>query len=147
MLTKTPFSKLAISQVLRPEISQMLNRWLAMNDQDKFNERVFVTVREMYTLVKNLLADVPTSQDNHSNHIELEATPPRFDKILLAQSEQRRMKSMGDPLLASEIEVSPDGTVRECDVDIHIDICLFSVGVRAVSFVCLLHPLHTVCDE
>ena len=103
VLNKTPFVKLAISQVLKPDISQMLNRWLAMNDQDKFNERVFVTVREMYTLVKNLLADVPTSQDIHSNHIELEATPPRFDKILLAQSEQRRLKSMGDPILASEI--------------------------------------------
>lgn len=61
MLSKKPFAKLAISQILKPEITTMLNRWLAMNDQDKFTERVFVTVREMYTLVKNLLADVPTS--------------------------------------------------------------------------------------
>lgn len=81
----------------------MLNRWLAMNDQDKFTERVFVTVREMYTLVKNLLADIPTSQDHYATHSELEATPPRFDKILLAQSENRRLNSMGCPKLASEI--------------------------------------------
>ena len=71
-----------MSQVLKPEIVKMIDRWLALNDQEKFTERIFVTVREMYTLVKNMLADVPTSQDHHSTHIELEAKPPRFDKIL-----------------------------------------------------------------
>jgi len=81
----------------------MLNRWLEMNDQDKFTERVFVTVREMYTLVKNLLADVPTSQDHHATHIELEATPVRFDKIIVTHSERRRINSMGCPVLASDI--------------------------------------------
>lgn len=74
-----------------------------MNDQDKFTERIFVTVREMYTLVKNMLADIPTSQDHHAKHIELEATPPRFDKILSEQAEKRRLNALGCPKLAAEI--------------------------------------------
>mmetsp|Transcript_40377 Transcript_40377/g.52939 ORF Transcript_40377/g.52939 Transcript_40377/m.52939 type:complete len:195 (+) Transcript_40377:258-842(+) len=83
VLNKKPFNKLAIAQVLKPNIVAMISRWLGINDQEKFTERIFNTVREMFTVVKNLLADVPTSQDFHANHIDLEAKPPRFDKILL----------------------------------------------------------------
>jgi len=61
VLAKKPLSKLAMAQVLKPEIMTMMNRWLAMNDQEKFTERIFVTIREMYTLVKGMLHDVPTS--------------------------------------------------------------------------------------
>ena len=61
VLNNKPFNKLAISQVLKPNIVQMLSRWLTINDQEKFTERIFVTVREMFTVVKNLIADVPSS--------------------------------------------------------------------------------------
>ena len=103
VLDKKSFAKLGISQVLKPNIVQMLSRWLTINDQEKFTERIFTTVREMYTVVKNMIADVPTSQDHHSEHIELQATPPRFDKILLAQAERRRVNSKGDPALSADI--------------------------------------------
>ena len=103
VLNTKSFSKLAISQVLKPNIVAMLSRWLTINDQEKFTERIFGTVREMYTVIKSLLAEVPTSQDHHSDHIELEATPPRFDKILLAQAERRRDNSKGDSTLSADI--------------------------------------------
>ena len=61
VLDKRTFSKLGISQVLKPNITQMLSRWLTINDQEKFTERIFTTVREMYTVVKSMIADVPTS--------------------------------------------------------------------------------------
>ena len=53
VLKQKPLIKLPCAQVLKPNIAQMLSRWLAMNDQDKFTERIFYAVREMYTCVKN----------------------------------------------------------------------------------------------
>ena len=47
-----PFTKLPCSQILKPQITAMLSRWLAMNDQEKFTSRIFFTVREMFTVVK-----------------------------------------------------------------------------------------------
>ena len=61
ILKEKSFAELPISQILKPDIREMLNKWLAINDQDKFTGRIFFTVREMYTVVKNKLADLPTS--------------------------------------------------------------------------------------
>lgn len=68
----------------------MLSRWLTINDQDKFTGRIFYTVREMFTVVKNQLADVPTSQEMHAKHVDLTATPPRFDKMITDLSNKKR---------------------------------------------------------
>ena len=58
ILKDKPFTKLPSSQILKPEISQMLSKWLTVNDQDKLTGRIFFTVRDMYTCVKNQLAEV-----------------------------------------------------------------------------------------
>jgi len=50
-----------MSQILVPSARDSLSRWLTINDQDKFTGRIFFTVREMFTVVKNKLADKPTS--------------------------------------------------------------------------------------
>ena len=88
-----PFTKLPIAQVLKPQISAMLGRWLTINDQDKFTGRIYYTVREMFTVIKNQLADVPTSQDYHSNHVELKTDLPRFDKMITDLNNKRRQKA------------------------------------------------------
>ena len=82
ILKDKPFTKLPSSQILKPEISQMLSKWLTLNDQDKLTGRIFFTVRDMYTCVKNQLAEVPTSQEHHASHTELKVCHPRFDKVL-----------------------------------------------------------------
>ena len=53
-----------------------------INDQEKFTGRIFFTIREMYTVVKNRVADKPTSHDTHATHGELSITLPRFDKVI-----------------------------------------------------------------
>ena len=93
ILRDKPFCKLPIAQVLKPQIAAMLGRWLTINDQDKFTGRIYYTVREMFTVIKNQLADVPTSQDFHSNHVELNATPPRFDRMIVDLNNKRRQKA------------------------------------------------------
>ena len=82
MLKDKHFDRLAIAQVLKPHIRQILNKWLNINDQDKFTGRIFFTCREMYTVVKSKLADVPTSQEHHASQEKLNITLPRFDKFI-----------------------------------------------------------------
>ena len=73
VLREKQFAKLPMSQILQPNVIQILNRWLMINDQDKFTGRIYYTVREMFTTIKNQLHDVPTSQEHHAAHVELKA--------------------------------------------------------------------------
>lgn len=66
VLKEKQFTKLACSQILKPHVRDTLNSWLQMNDQDLFTGRIFFTVREMFTVVKSKLAEVPTSQEFHA---------------------------------------------------------------------------------
>ena len=58
-----------------------------------FTGRIFFTVREMFTVVKNKLADVPTSQEHHASPAELAVSLPRFDKVILGISETKRRRN------------------------------------------------------
>ena len=75
--------------MLKPHVAQCLNRWLEINDQDKFTGRIYFTVREMYTVVKNQVAEVPTSHGSFLNEKQL-AKAPRFDQILTSLKETQR---------------------------------------------------------
>lgn len=77
-------------QILRPNVQQYLSRWLKINDQDKFTGRIYFTVREMYTVVKNQLAEVPTSHESHATLEKLNVSAPRFDKMIQSLSEKKR---------------------------------------------------------
>ena len=61
VLEEKNFSQLPIAQIIKPNIRNMISNWLKMNDQDKFTGRIFFTVRQMFTVVKSQLAEVPTS--------------------------------------------------------------------------------------
>ena len=80
---------------MKPRIVDILNRWLMINDQDMFTGRIFFTVREMFTVVKNRLADIPTSQEHHASYPELSVTLPRFDKVLKGITETKRKRNNG----------------------------------------------------
>jgi hypothetical protein len=47
-----PLSELPISSTLKPEITNILEKWIGINDQDEFTRRIFFTLREIYTIVK-----------------------------------------------------------------------------------------------
>lgn len=65
ILKNKRFSELEISKVLTTNAIQILDKWLAANDQDEFTGRIFFLVREMATVVKNQIAVVPTSYDSY----------------------------------------------------------------------------------
>jgi len=89
ILKSKKFTDLSIIKILKPHVAQTLNRWLEINDQDKFTGRIYFTVREMYTVVKNQVAEVPTSHGSFLNEKQL-AKAPRFDQILTQLKETQR---------------------------------------------------------
>ena len=44
----------------------------------------------MFTVVKSLLAEVPTSQEHHATHDKIKVMLPRFDKYIQSINEKRR---------------------------------------------------------
>ena len=45
-------SELPISSSLRPEVIEILEKWIKINDQDEFTRRIFFTLRELYTIIR-----------------------------------------------------------------------------------------------
>jgi len=85
-----------MAQILNTKARDSLTKWLTINDDDKFTERIFFTVREMFTVVKNKIADKPTSQDHHDQHAshqELAIMLPRFDKVIRGVEDNRRKQN------------------------------------------------------
>ncbi len=106
VLKEKQFSTLPSAQILKPAIRGYLTKWLQINDQDKFTGRIFFTVREMFTVVKNKLADVPTSHENHASLERMNITLPRFDKIITGLNEKRRHHAL------SQTKVAPNANKR-----------------------------------
>lgn len=82
VLNKKKLGDVQISQILKPHVVEILNRWLRINDQDKFTGRIHATCREMFTHVKAQMAEKPTSHDIFSTQKQLPTNSmPRFDKL------------------------------------------------------------------
>lgn len=64
-----------------------------INDQDKFTGRIYFTVREMFTVVKNQMAELTTAHDIFATQKLLkDSVAPRFDKIIVKQQEENRKR-------------------------------------------------------
>lgn len=63
ILKMKKFSELPFKDILLPEVVQILTKWLLINDQDMFTGRIYFTIREMYTVIKNQVAVVTTSHE------------------------------------------------------------------------------------
>ena len=53
ILKHRKFSEMQISSILKPHITQYIEKWLALNDQEEFTGRIYFTVRELYTVLRN----------------------------------------------------------------------------------------------
>lgn len=124
ILKEKAFKNLPIAQILKPNVREMMNRWLTINDQDKFTERIFFTVREMYTVVKAKMTDIPTSQDIHATHMELRAERPRFDKMLKDIDKMKRANAR------SQIRVNPQNQRRNRNYFETTGMSDFKIGSR-----------------
>lgn len=71
---------LEISTYLKPEAISYLEKWLGFNNSDEFVKRVYFTIREIHTCVKN--QEAPIANNNHFFKGTMAEKAPRFDQII-----------------------------------------------------------------
>jgi hypothetical protein len=92
-LKQKKFSQVVYSQYFTRQAVQFIERWLEINDSEEFLKRVFIAIRDMYTVIKNL--DIPVSTTNNTFLPKLKeaSKPPRFDKIERAVKYADKLRS------------------------------------------------------
>jgi hypothetical protein len=84
------FSQLRIASILKPHVIQTIERWLAINDQEEFTKRIYYTVRDVFTIVRN--QEPPVSLHKHEfdgTQVDEHAKPPRFDQLIVKHKGKR----------------------------------------------------------
>lgn len=67
---------------MKPQVTVIIDKWLRINDQEDFSRRIYLSLVELYTVVRNKVAVVPTTQDNFFKVAAYQGSePPRFDLI------------------------------------------------------------------
>lgn len=101
ILQHKKLDELYLSQILKPSVKNILQKWLNLNaDDSEFIGRVYFTLREMNTTVSNQMAVVPEAPHKFRSEAKMNtAVPPRFDLIVknlqIANNEKKfREKSM-----------------------------------------------------
>jgi len=80
-LKQKKFRELDISTYIQEQPAQYIERWISINDQDEFFKRIYFTIREIHTIVRNQEAPITTKKEVFQG-LKAERAP-RFDKILL----------------------------------------------------------------
>ena len=76
-------SDLSISKILRPAQLQYLEKWIEINEMNELSQKLYITLRDMYTRVFNNTATITTKDDSFAwPKVEPEALPPRYDKLI-----------------------------------------------------------------
>lgn len=76
--------------MFKQHVVQTIERWLAINDQEEFTRRVFVTTREIFTIINNSRAPVTLAKEEFNGaQIEHHSKPPRFDQLILKHKGKR----------------------------------------------------------
>lgn len=47
------FGQLHIVSILKPEVLNIIEQWLKINDVDEFKRRIYTTIRDMNTVIRN----------------------------------------------------------------------------------------------
>jgi len=88
ILKKKKFSELEISKFVQPTVAQYIEKWISINNQDEFTKRIYFTIREINTMVKNAEPS-STTATNFFNGRKGDKVP-RFDKMLATAKQNTR---------------------------------------------------------
>jgi len=84
ILKTKSLGELPIASILNQRTIAILDKWLKINDQDEYTGRIYFTVREMATVVKNQVSTATTARESFSAQKMFEKSEPaRFDKIAI----------------------------------------------------------------
>lgn len=75
------FRELEISKFCQDLPQIYIEKWLLINDVDEFISKIYFTIRELYTLIKN--QEVPNTTATTFFTGRQAEKVPRFDKIIL----------------------------------------------------------------
>lgn len=105
ILKQKNFRELEISKYIQPEKAQYIEKWVKINDQDEYTKRIYFTIREINTIVKN--QEAPNTSGNAFFQERKAEKAPRFDKILLAAKQQHipRAQSTSNQKRGREVPV------------------------------------------
>lgn len=53
VIKQKKFRSLEISSYMKPDAAMYIEKWLALGNQDDFVKRVYFTIREIHTIIKN----------------------------------------------------------------------------------------------
>ena len=45
--------ELKIAKILKPHALQYIENWLSINDQEEYTGKIYLTIRDMYTIINN----------------------------------------------------------------------------------------------
>lgn len=48
-----------MSSILKANVAEYIGRWIKINDQDEFTGRIYFTLREIYTVIRNYAQTEP----------------------------------------------------------------------------------------
>jgi len=81
VLKQKKFRELDISKYCLELPSMFIEKWLLINDVDEFISKIYFTIRELYTLIKN--QEIPNTTGNAFLTGKPAEKVPRFDKMIL----------------------------------------------------------------
>lgn len=77
------FGELHIVSILKPEVLKIIEHWLRINDVDEFKRRIYTTVRDMNTVIRNQQASLSIVGQEYKWHtIDDTLKAPRIDKLI-----------------------------------------------------------------
>ena len=83
ILKYRPLRELPLHRLLKPHVLTYIEKWLKINDPTELSQKLYQTLRDMYTRVKNHEPTLATGTDFFKwPKIEDTSKPPRFDKII-----------------------------------------------------------------
>jgi hypothetical protein len=91
VLKNKKFKQLEIAQFIQPNAATYIEKWITLNNQDEFTKRIYFTIRDMHSIVRNLEPS-STTATNFFNGRKADKAP-RFDKILEAAKYSRDPKA------------------------------------------------------
>lgn len=72
------FSQIRIATILRPDVNATIDRWLQINDDEIYAKRIYFTVRDIFTFLKNKEPPKTLMHDGYKGE-QTQGKPPRFD--------------------------------------------------------------------
>lgn len=82
------FSQIKIATILRPDVNATIDRWLQINDDETYAKRIYFTVRDIYTFLKNKEPPQTLMHDGYRGE-QTQGKPPRFDQVIVKYKGKR----------------------------------------------------------